>query len=101
MTNNKCCALLKNKGIRCNNSSISNNDFCGIHLKSKNVIRYDKQSDNSLSNEITDIKTSIIIPIEYRHRLRYNTVKVRELKETLAYYGQNNDGNKKELFEKM
>ena len=103
-----CCALLKSKGTRCTCRSQKGHEFCGKHLKSKNIIRYDSINNNQnipgnspiIHNKIIK-EEAILIPIHYRSRIRYNTVKVRDLDKTLNYYRQPTDGNKKCLFDRL
>ena len=90
-----CCALLKSKGTRCTCRTKKGHDLCGKHFKSNNVIRYDSinniqniTSSLLINNKVDKITNdnSILIPIHYRSRMRYNTVKVRDLVKTLNHY---------------
>ncbi len=113
-----CCAFNKSKGTRCTFTAQKGHEFCGVHLKSKNVVRYDEINVSSIENSHKSSKSSkssissnlknngkqtpaVLIPIYDRARLRYNTVKVRDLHKTLEHYGQSTDGNKKVLFDKL
>ncbi len=146
-----CCALVKSKGTRCSRAAQKGKDFCGTHLKSKNVIRYDQvlgdsmvetnniasqtaplgggetesngelpnlcQVTSSLTPSLTPIQnpvpthdispttslkfTPMLIPIHHRSRIRYQTIKLKDLKKTLDYYRQNTDGKKKDLFNRL
>ena len=102
ISNNKCIAIKKN-GLHCTCPRKHNSNYCGRHIKNIN--------DKTISKE-TSIKTKInsniniqidkgIIDLNARNKLKYNNVKIKELKDTLNYYNINNIGNKKDLFNKV
>ena len=103
-----CCALIKSKGCRCKAATKGGTDLCGTHLKATNIIRY---TDNIPITLKTKTKTNskenlvqipaIVIPILYRSRIRYNTVKIKDLHKTLEHYNISTIGNKKILFERL
>ena len=97
-----CCAMLKNKDIRCKYNVSKGSEFCGVHLNSKNIVRYNDHSHSKLPITISKlVKSPCMISVYNCSRLRYNTVTIKDLKFTLKYYKLSQIGTKRILFDML
>lgn len=79
---NKCMARISgNLSCQCKNKKKSGKDYCGIHIKMKNIIRIDEQyikSKPEIRKSIVNIFSNDLPPIK--------KLKVSDIKQALRYY---------------
>lgn len=95
---NICCAM-KGKGlVRCAYTSHSGSNLCGIHRRTKRVKLYTGEIIINGGNVGEPYKTPTkgdVLDLNQAYRLRFNTTRVRDLRETLSAYGKLTDNLKK------
>jgi hypothetical protein len=90
--NQELCLSIKSKGnfVQCTRRRKEGQEFCGLHLKSKNIIRYDlylKENANPVENE------KVSGPYEIEDDL--SRAESKRLKETFKKYNLEYTNNKK------